>query len=58
MIWNWLKHRLGWNRGIVETWTARCGRVMVGFRCDDCGQLHGIHPVPEKKIDASRPPRD
>lgn len=41
-----LTHLFGWNRGRVESWTARCGKPMVGFRCDGCGALLGIHPTP------------
>lgn len=39
---HWLAHALRWNYGRVETWHER-GRLMVGFRCDGCGQLQDAH---------------
>lgn len=39
-----LAHHCGLNSGKVETWHARNGKLMVGFRCE-CGELSGIHPA-------------
>jgi hypothetical protein len=44
-IKHWLAHRLEWNEGHVVTWWAG-PRLMVGFRCDGCGQLSGVHASP------------
>lgn len=38
-----LAHRLGWNRGRVVSWIDTAGDVVVGFRCDGCGWVSGIH---------------
>ena len=38
-------HRVGANTGHVETWTRRDGTVMVGFRCDGCGETTGVRPI-------------
>ena len=38
------KHNCRNSTGRVEVWTARCGKIMSGFRCD-CGTLHHIHPT-------------
>jgi hypothetical protein len=43
---HWLAHRLGWNEGTIETWWERPDRLMVGFRCDGCRQLSGVHVSP------------
>lgn len=45
--WHRLVHWFGWNGGTVVTWRSRSGRLMVGFRCDRCGELAGIHPAYE-----------
>ena len=42
-----ISHLLGMNCGRVETWAAKNGRIMVGFRCE-CGELSGIHPIPDR----------
>jgi hypothetical protein len=39
-----LAHYLGLTTGRVETWRRRDGTLMVGFRCDGCGKLTGVHP--------------
>lgn len=42
-------HRLGWFSGKVETWwepDCCTGRLVVGFRCDECGELTGVHEAP------------
>jgi hypothetical protein len=41
-IWHWVAHRLGWNYGHVESWLDG-ERLMIGFRCDTCGSLTGVH---------------
>lgn len=41
-----IAHCLGWNEGRMEFWHARCGKQMVGFRCE-CGRLDGIRPCSE-----------
>jgi hypothetical protein len=48
-IFHWLSHRFGTNTGRVETWWEPdpcTGRLMVGFRCDQCGELQGVDEVP------------
>lgn len=42
-----LAHWTGWNGGRVVTWWSTYpGRyLMVGFRCDGCGEVSGIHEV-------------
>lgn len=41
-MWHWLAHKLGWNTGTIEVfWQGP--RLMVGFRCDGCGNLSGVH---------------
>lgn len=41
-----LAHRLGWNEGVVETrWTSD-GVLIVGFRCEGCGELQDEHVAP------------
>ncbi len=45
-----LAHLLGTATGKVETWWEPgpyTGRLMVGFRCDDCGELRGVDEVPK-----------
>lgn len=46
-----IAHALGWYTGHVETFWAlfRHGddkRLMVGFRCDHCGDIEGVHEAP------------
>lgn len=37
-----ISHWFGWNGGEVVTfWRGR--RLMVGFRCDGCGAISGLH---------------
>lgn len=48
-----IAHWLGWYAGTIETWIARDGRVMVCFRCTQCGRRAGIHPIVERHM----PPR-
>lgn len=38
-----IAHWLGWNLGRVETWFTDCGKLMVGFRCAECGELAHAH---------------
>lgn len=42
-----IEHLLGWNTGHVETWHEG-QTLVVGFRCDGCGELSGEHPVPSE----------
>lgn len=41
-VLHWLAHRFGYNTGEVATWWEG-KRLMVGFRCDGCGEISGIH---------------
>jgi hypothetical protein len=48
-----LAHWLGWYTGNVETWWEPdpcTGKLMVGFRCDGCGELRGVDEVPPHVI--------
>ena len=39
---HWIAHKFGWNTGEVAVfWQG--ARLMVGFRCDGCGTLSGVH---------------
>lgn len=45
-ILHWFAHLFKWNTGRIETWwepDCITGKLMVGFRCDGCGELQGIH---------------
>jgi hypothetical protein len=45
---SWLRHRLGMNRGRVTT-ELRGDDIWVGFKCSECGEVHGWHkamPLP------------
>ena len=43
MRWmHWLSHRLGTNTGEVEVFWSGL-RLMVGFRCHQCGELNHVH---------------
>jgi hypothetical protein len=44
---HWLAHLLGWNTGEVYVWWDR-GNIMVGFRCDGCDTISGVHKVPDE----------
>lgn len=44
-FWHRIAHWRGSIRGRVETWRTRSGRVMVGFRCGECGSLEDIRPA-------------
>lgn len=39
-----LSHLMRWNKWEVEGWVARCGKIMVGVRCLECGKLYDIEP--------------
>jgi hypothetical protein len=39
---HWIAHKFGWNTGEVAVFW-RGARLMVGFRCDGCGTLSGVH---------------
>ena len=41
-VYSWLRHKTGSNAGTIECWHEG-STLMVGFRCDDCGKLHGVH---------------
>jgi hypothetical protein len=36
-------HWLGWNHGRAWSITDSEGAVWVGFRCDGCGSIDGVH---------------
>jgi hypothetical protein len=46
---HWLSHVFGWNVGEVEIWYAEDASgeevLMVGFRCDECGELQDAHEM-------------
>jgi len=42
-------HLLGWNYGDIETWWTG-EKLMVGFRCDGCGKLSGVHRAVKMRI--------
>ena len=44
---HWLAHRLGWNGGVVVTWWSGDRQLMVGFLCDGCQKLSGVHMAPQ-----------
>jgi hypothetical protein len=44
---HWWAHRCGSNEGDVVTWTARDGRLMVGFFCLGCARVCGAHEMPD-----------
>lgn len=42
-------HWLGWNRGWPYAF-YRDGVLMVGFFCDGCGELSGVHEAVKEAI--------
>lgn len=41
---HWIAHQMGWNYGSVYTWyDSDTGKLMVGFRCDGCETISGVH---------------
>lgn len=40
-LFHWLAHKTGNNLGQVETFWSD-DRLMVGFRCNGCGELQGV----------------
>lgn len=42
-FWHRIEHRLGWNGGRVESMTTPEGRILIGFMCNGCGELSGVH---------------
>ena len=51
-LWHRIQHRFGWQRGMVDAITID-GAVWVGFQCDQCGNISGLHkawPRPQKEI--------
>lgn len=38
------RHLTSTNTGEVEVWHVD-NKIMCGFRCDDCGQLHSVHEI-------------
>lgn len=44
-----LEHRLGWFYGTVETWYEG-DRMMVGFRCSECGNVSGVKECPVDEV--------
>jgi hypothetical protein len=45
-LWHRIEHYFGWFTGDVECW-YQGKQLMVGFRCHTCGELTGIHEVPD-----------
>ena len=42
-----LAHCLGWNEGTVVSFLLGNGDVLVGFECSGCGEVSGVHRVPD-----------
>lgn len=43
---HWLAHVLRLNGGRVYSWEDNAsGAHMIGFRCDGCGNIYGVHSV-------------
>lgn len=45
-LWHRLMHLCGWTTGSVYTWWDDTGtrrRLLVGFKCDVCSCIEGIH---------------
>jgi len=41
---HWLAHKFGWNSGRVITWFEPDREaLLVGFKCDRCGTIGGVH---------------
>lgn len=41
-----MEHRLGNNSGTITSWwegDSKNERLMIGFKCDTCGRLSGVH---------------
>lgn len=51
-MWHRVAHWLGWNLGTVVSALDRQGTVWIGFKCDACGKVSGIHatgaPLPKE----------
>ena len=41
-FWHRITHLFGWNTGRVVSWWDDT-RLMIGFRCDGCGDIQGVH---------------
>lgn len=41
-----IAHLLKWNYGKCESWWSD-DKIMMGFRCDGCEKLSGVHEVPK-----------
>lgn len=39
---HWIEHLFGWNTGVVYSWWDG-DRLMIGFRCNGCGDIQGVH---------------
>lgn len=39
-----LKHLLGLHKGYPFSFYDR-GKLMMGFKCGECGDIEGIHPI-------------
>lgn len=39
-----IAHLLGWNEGRIVSATMD-EKVVIGFRCDFCGEVSGVHTV-------------
>jgi len=43
-IWHGIMHIFGMNTGQVYTWwDSDTGDLMVGFRCNGCERIDGVH---------------
>ena len=51
---SWWKHLLGTNTGNVESWYDY-RKLMVGFRCNECGSPHSVHESVTNDRDFSLP---
>jgi hypothetical protein len=40
---HWLIHKLGLQRGTIETWWDDEGHLMIGYQCSTCGKIDGAH---------------
>lgn len=41
-----IAHLFRFYTGTVETWWREDGMLMIGFKCDVCGKISGVHESP------------
>lgn len=41
-LFHFIAHLFGWNHGKVYTWWDG-NTLMIGFRCDGCDTISGVH---------------